>query len=300
MSATMDGQGLKFLWAELTNTCNESCQHCYNDSGPHRGRERLVSVDSWKGAISSAARLGCRSIQFIGGEPMTDPALSDLICHARKEQFSFVEVSTNATLLTPKLLDCFVENQVSVAVSLYSHSAEEHESITGLRGSHAKTVAALETMRRAGLDVRVNVVSVLQDASEIEVTRQFVESLGIKKIGVDRVRGFGRGEQFVELGVRGKESELCGHCWDGRACILPNGDVVPCIMSRDARLGSILQVGLEEIVDSARAEAVRKGIFERVWLPKVENTLEQPCSPHSCSPLNCSPTNCSPNNCSPW
>lgn len=309
--AEMPNKGLSFLWAELTNTCNESCSHCYNDSGPHRHRERIVSVDNWKAAISSAAKLGCQNLQFIGGEPMTDPALPELIRHARQAGLSFIEVSTNATLLSQSLLQCFVENDVKVAVSLYSHDAGTHDDITHLRGSHAKTVAALKAMHAAGISLRVNVVAIVSDEEEIRKTQDFVNELGIQNVSVDRVRGFGRGEQLVQIEARGQETELCGQCWNGKACILPNGDVVPCIMSRDARLGSILQLALEDIVDSERVREVRQGLFERVYLPKVAELTPSTaapadrlgdivaCTPVCCEPVKCDPVQCFPVQCHP-
>jgi MoaA/NifB/PqqE/SkfB family radical SAM enzyme len=98
---------LSFLWLEITARCNLFCSHCYAESGVHGAVHGDMSFADWTCVIDEAAGLGCRSIQFIGGEPTMHPQLDDLVDHANHRGFAFIEVFTNATRLGQKLLGCF-------------------------------------------------------------------------------------------------------------------------------------------------------------------------------------------------
>ena len=73
---------LRFLWLEITGKCNLLCTHCYADSGPEADLYGNMAFEDWTRAISEAAELGCRQIQFIGGEPTMHPRLDDMVDHA--------------------------------------------------------------------------------------------------------------------------------------------------------------------------------------------------------------------------
>ena len=72
-------RGLEFLWLELTGRCNLECLHCYADSGPQRPAYESMQLEDWKGVLREASELGCKSVQFIGGEPALYPNLCELI-----------------------------------------------------------------------------------------------------------------------------------------------------------------------------------------------------------------------------
>jgi uncharacterized radical SAM superfamily Fe-S cluster-containing enzyme len=59
-----------------------------------------MSEQDWENIIDQAAVLGCRALQFIGGEPTMHPALPALIERARVRVFETVEVYTTARCFT--------------------------------------------------------------------------------------------------------------------------------------------------------------------------------------------------------
>lgn len=97
-------QDLSFLWLEITGKCNLECVHCYANSSPRADLFGRMSSVHWVNVIEAAAQLGCRSLQFIGGEPTLQPALDDFIVCARRTGFEQIEVFTNATALTERRL----------------------------------------------------------------------------------------------------------------------------------------------------------------------------------------------------
>ncbi|MYR97521.1 MULTISPECIES: radical SAM protein [unclassified Streptomyces] len=59
---------LRFAWLEVTGLCQETCSHCYADSGP-KGTHGTMAVADWLRVIDQLADMGTVDVQFIGGEP---------------------------------------------------------------------------------------------------------------------------------------------------------------------------------------------------------------------------------------
>ena len=252
--------GLRFLWLELTNKCNLSCAHCYAESGPHPSRKDVLTTDDYHRLLDEAVAIGCRAVQFIGGEPTLHRGLPELIARARMLGYEDVEVYTNGTVLTEKLLSCLVENHVNVAVSVYADDPYIHDAVTGRAGSHGRTIANLKRMLSAGLEIRVGVIAMDINKHRVDHTVAFLRELGIGKVGVDGARGIGRGEG-VSHGDAGLQA-LCGHCWRGSLCVAPDATVSPCIMSKAWSVGSVAQTGLADLILGPQLHEVRELISD--------------------------------------
>jgi MoaA/NifB/PqqE/SkfB family radical SAM enzyme len=287
---------LSFLWLEITAKCNLLCSHCYAESGPQVDLYGTMTRADWTQVIDEAARLRCRDLQFIGGEPTMHPDLHDLIDHANHQGFELIEVYTNATRLGKELLGCFQRNGVHVATSFYSDDPVVHEGVTQRQGSWQRTVRGIEDVLAAGLPIRVGVIETERNAGHGPRAIEFLKMLGVHNIGIDRQRGVGRG-QLVRVGAEEERyDELCGECWKGKLCVTSSGDVFPCVFSRATRLGDV-RAGLPGILRTAKLAHFRRKIRAlqeqgRAGIPK---SFEQPCDP--CSPGGCNP--CSPGGCSP-
>ncbi len=139
---TPSGVRLELIWLELTGRCNLECVHCYADAGPGRPLDEGMQLRDWQRALSDAALLGCRRVQFIGGEPTLHPGLPTLIEQAHQLGFEQICVFTNGMHLSETHKELFRRYQVQLAVSVYGSRAEVHDSITQHRGSFAKTAFA--------------------------------------------------------------------------------------------------------------------------------------------------------------
>jgi organic radical activating enzyme len=303
--------GLRFLWLELTNKCNLSCVHCYAESGPHPSRQDVLTTADYVRLLDEGAGVGCRAVQFIGGEPTLHRGLPDLIRYARAVGYEDIEVYTNATILTDSLLSCFVDHQVNIAASVYADDPSVHDAVTTRDGSHARTLANLKRMLAAGLQIRVGVVAMDANKHRIDETISFLRGLGIQRVRVDHARGVGRGEKITDhsLGLQA----LCGYCWNGSLCVAPDGGVSPCIMSKAWTVGSVTNTGLADLALSAQLRDIRELIRTEVWDPRQKEACdpgkspspETPCPPeeeeigsppHGCDPNGpvCSPYPCDP------
>jgi radical SAM protein with 4Fe4S-binding SPASM domain len=251
---------LDFLWLELTRKCNLRCVHCYADSGPDLPLNQGMMYEDWLQVLRQAFALGCREVQFIGGEPTLCPDLPQLISDARKIGFVFVEVYTNGTILSRKLRERLVEDQADLAFSVYGSRAEVHDGVTGGSGSFARTLDNIRWALEVGLPVRASIIGVPSNAGDIRTTRSLLRRLGVKSIDVDQNRGVGRGSGLVAAKSFDPLDELCGDCWRGKLAIDPGGNVFPCVFSRFCRVGHVSQ-SLASILQSEQLYSFRKEVW---------------------------------------
>ena len=174
---------LDFVWLELTNRCNLQCVHCYAESGPTTGKTDVLTENDYLNLIEQVYELGCRRIQFIGGEPTLNRSLPALIEAAFIGQFEFIEVFTNLTRLPEELFRVFCEFNVAIATSFYSYRPETHDAITTQQGSFERTTRNMQRILNAGLPLRAAIVEMELNKQDIIKTRHFLEEMGVTNIG---------------------------------------------------------------------------------------------------------------------
>ncbi|MCD0449096.1 radical SAM protein [Actinocorallia sp. API 0066] len=263
---------MRLLQLEITGRCQLACAHCYADSGPDRGHGIMTTID-WMGVIDQAAALGIPAIQFIGGEPTLSPSFEVLLAYALTCGRQ-VEVYSNLVHIPRTTWGYLARPGVSIATSFYSDDPDQHAAITGRR-TLGRTVATLERALALNIPVRAGIVRVLPDQRVTEA-KALLTRLGVREIGVDRMRMIGR-PTGGRLG--GQISELCGNCGHGVAGILPDGAVAGCPMSRAQAFGDVRAEGLA-------------GLLDRL-VPPREGVHAGPCDPVTCLPNgdgNCEPS----------
>lgn len=108
---------------QITNACNARCKHCnlYLIKPDTLSREVVLQT------LSDLHDLGCRDVDFTGGEPTTHPNLIEFMETANKYGFN-VKTNTNGFLLTEELAEKMIKAGLKeLAISIDSHSAEEHD-----------------------------------------------------------------------------------------------------------------------------------------------------------------------------
>lgn len=303
---------LQFIWFEIiSDDCNESCIHCYAECIPPSYRKAMripfsdsvsedqnikdgkevkkISFEKWKELITNSYSLGCRRCQFIGGEPIlyrgeNGETVFDLAEHAKNVGFEFIEIFTNATLLTPEKIRKIKTLGLNVAVSLYSNDESTHDLITKTPGSFRKTIEALKFLQEANIPVRVETVLMRPNEETIAETQKFVEEMGFFHKQPDVLRPKGRGdnpsimptkESIVKYSLMLSPNfsiikdtlsrNISGHpCLLGKITITDNGDVLPCIFSRSFVVGNIQETTLKEVVSGQKLETIWKNTKDNV------------------------------------
>lgn len=246
-----------FLELEITSRCQLTCSsHCYAEAGPAKGHGTLTA-DDWKKVIDEAARIGVRKIQFIGGEPTLHPDFTELVEHALARGVG-VQVYSNLYRVRLEHWKLFERPGVSLATSYYADTDDGHDAVTGRKGSHAATRANIIEALRRGIHVQVGIVDVLE-GQRVDEARAELEALGVTDINMDRVRGVGNAAKLLP-----STSELCGNCANGRAAIMPDGTVTPCLLGRFLPTGSVKGGSLKAVFESDRWGQVKQIIPPRI------------------------------------
>jgi radical SAM protein with 4Fe4S-binding SPASM domain len=305
----LQNPSLQFVWFEvISDDCNESCIHCYAEcmpptyrkamglsteeggvGNPKQESDKKISFEKWKQLIDESYSLGCRRCQFIGGEPMlyrgeNGETIFDLAEHSKTVGFEFIEIFTNATLLTPEKVQKIKTLGLNVAVSLYSNNESVHESITKTPGSFRKTTEALKLLQEVGVPVRVETVLMRPNEETIVETQKFVEEMGFSHKQPDVLRPKGRGdnpsimptkESIVKYSLMLSPGftitrdvlsrNVSGHpCLSGKITITDNGDVLPCIFSRNLAVGNVLETTLRKIVTGQKLQTTWRSTKDNV------------------------------------
>ncbi len=282
--------GLDFLWLELTQQCNLQCVHCYSDSGPQATGAHRLQLQDWKSVLDQAAALSCHNLQFIGGEPCLHPALPELLQYARDRGFENIEVFTNGTLMSDRLVSVFCKFKVDLAFSVYASTPEVHDEITQSTGSFARTITAIRRARESGLKVRVGIIVMDAARQGIDQTVAMLRDMGVESIGTDRVRGVGRG-MTISPTARSGVHELCGNCWRGKLCITSDGSAYPCVFSRFEKVGDVVTDGLAPIISGVALKTFRKTLAVQDQRHPTGKCRPDVCGPEECNPGECYPDN---------
>lgn len=274
---------LSFLWLEITEKCNLECLHCYANSSPHKEMLGHMCTDDWIAVIKQSAQLGCKQIQFIGGEPTIHPDLPRLISLASLESYTFIEVFTNTTFISESLLKIFVENNVQVATSFYSDEPQVHDKITKRPNSFNRTVNGIKRIIEVGLPIRVGIIEMEENRGHSSNAQRYLEKLGVTNISIDFQRRIGRGSRNIK--VQNPLEQLCGECWKGKLCVTSSGKVYPCVFSRFAEIGQVKN-GIGKIINSKKLKMFRSSLRKFRDNKGIDLCRPDYCSPNSsaCGP----------------
>jgi radical SAM protein with 4Fe4S-binding SPASM domain len=252
---------LEFLWVEVTSRCNLHCLHCYADAGPKKDIDLPAGLI--KKVLDEASRMGCKNIQFTGGECTLRADLADLIGHAKRRGFESIEIFTNGTVLSEPFIRFLKRSNVNVALSLYSHDPSVHDKITGVKGSFSRLHDNLQKLLENKVTTRGSLISMKQNEEDMDETISYFERMGIVDRRPDPVRPGGRGKNIENwpqgLMARTAPSfkiekadfnrNVSGNsCWSGEAAVAANGDVLPCVFARNLIAGNVKEQPLADII----------------------------------------------------
>ena len=236
--------GIDFAWIEITTKCNLRCIHCYNESDAQCSEE--MCIEDFKEVVDNLVGLNVSKIQLIGGEPFINkPLLKEMLDYVIGK-FQSIEIFTNGTLITQEWLEYLSENNIKIALSVYSYNSGDHDKVTGQLNSWKKTNQVIESIHKLGITYRVS-NTIMKDVNIGEKNNNLY-ALSRKK---DIVRMSGRAnfsllsDELIRQRLITKETfqsplrkALCqriisGHnCFRNRIYVATNKEVFPCVMER--------------------------------------------------------------------
>lgn len=143
---------------ELTARCNFDCPMCYihlsNEEVEARGKE--LTAQQWISIAEQARDRGLMFALLTGGEPLVRKDFFE-IYGAMKEMGLLVSVNSNGSTLQGENLQRLIEDPPQrINVSLYGGCPETYRTMCG-NDAFDRVVSNIREMKRAGIDVRINV-----------------------------------------------------------------------------------------------------------------------------------------------
>ncbi len=247
-----------FAWLEITPSCTLKCKHCYVASMPGLGHGKMRFKD-WTRVLDQLHELDCITIQFIGGEPTIHPHFCELVEYAAQLGFG-IEVYSNLAGITERMWSLFELHAVHLACSFYSDTPEVHDEITTTTGSFSKTLSNIKKALALGLTLRVGMID-MQEGQRLPEGKVLLQELGVKNIGIDRIRGVGRGGAIAP---EDPVAVLCGACANSKCAVTASGEVYPCVFARSFPVGNVLNQSMGEILhDTALVDT--RAMFAKVF-----------------------------------
>lgn len=195
------GFPLQSLVLNLTNQCNLSCQYCYefgeDKVATPEGKPKFMDIETAKASVEfllgQATGRSSVQITFFGGETLMNfPLLKQVVAYASERvaaQGKRIDYSltTNATLLTPTIIEFLAENRIGVTVSM-DGPPDLHDKLRVFangKGSYdiiaPKVRSLIQNHRTRAITARVTLTSGVTDV--VRIFRHLKDDLGFHEVG---------------------------------------------------------------------------------------------------------------------
>lgn len=190
-----------FQW-HLTERCNRTCRHCYQEGRPSKElplSDLLRIFDLMEEAVKKWGRMG--TLSLTGGEPyLRRDDLHALLARVdRSSHFSYCDILTNGSLITGDEAQALNQHRSlrRVQVSLEGAIAETNDAIRG-PGSFESTIAAIRSLRTAGVEVAVMTTLTRANQDEIPALVQILGEEGVSALALERLIPEGAGTGLAD------------------------------------------------------------------------------------------------------
>lgn len=215
---------LQTLVLNLTNQCNLSCQYCYefgeDKVATPEGKPKFMDFETARASVDflleqSAGRRAIH-ITFFGGETLMNfPLLKQVVAYANRQAAAEgrsidFSLTTNATLLTPDIIEFLSGNHIGVTVSM-DGPKEMHDQLRVFangRGSYdiiePRVRALIQGHRTRPITARVTLTSGVTDV--LRIYRHLKHDLGFHEVGFAPVTT--SPDRLYAINERGMDSVL--------------------------------------------------------------------------------------------
>lgn len=259
------------LHLSISSACNERCIHCYF---PDHIKEETMSKALFLKIIEQCKELNVLNITISGGEPLLNPNLAFFLGLCRDNNFS-VNILSNLILLNEGILNEFkLTPLLCVQTSLYSLDENVHDSITGIKGSCARTKMAIEKLYDLNIPLQINCPIMKQNINSYREVLNWAKALNIEASADYMLFGCFDGSrknlqcrldltEIESLLIEGRSenisydknetsdgTSICPVCYSS-LCISPLGQVYPCEGWQSYTLGDINNSSIREIWENS-------------------------------------------------
>lgn len=175
-SLILKNGGLPSLFLELTYNCNQNCIHCYSVKANSE-----IKFNDLKHVIDEAYNLCTPLIKISGGECTLNSDFLKIISYIREKRMSF-EFYTNGQYMydNPAFFDKIISlYPYRISLSLYSMNPDIHDKVTGVKGSHSKTIAIIKKLKELNILVNIKCFLMKNNAKEYLEIQKFAKEIDV-------------------------------------------------------------------------------------------------------------------------
>lgn len=196
VSLRLDSRTPEVCSISLWHACNLSCRHCYSNSGPGQKRLGDATTPGWEDVIEQLVGVGCRVVSFTGGEPLLCPdRLLQLAAYAKSRGIQ-VGLSTNGTLMTPRIAGKLAEIGATVSVDI-DGMEQRHDYFRG-EGVFRRAKGAIKKLVDAGVPTFVLTTMMRSNFEDLDEIFGLADHLGVRQCTLNELKPYGRGLGLYE------------------------------------------------------------------------------------------------------
>ena len=178
------------LIAELTHRCPLSCGYCSNPLELERAGTELETA-TWERVLGEAAAMGVLHAHFTGGEPMARRDLPQIVRAASHAGLYTNLITSGVNLDDAALAGLCAAGIDHIQLSFQDAIAPSADRIGGLRGGHARKLAAAARITAAGLPLTANFVVHRDNLDRLDQMLSLGHALGASRIEIAHVQYHG-------------------------------------------------------------------------------------------------------------
>ena len=170
---------LQKICVEITYRCNERCKHCYVFDEKKSSSEEL-SVNQYYSLFDDLRKMETLYITFTGGDPSMRADFIEILSGAVERGFA-VSIYTNGIGYSEETLNEIINiRPAMMSFSIYSGIPEEHDEITGIKGSFKKTLETLKKVKSAGIMITVKTPVMTPTLKGFPAIQELCEELDVR------------------------------------------------------------------------------------------------------------------------
>ncbi len=183
------------VW-ELTLACDHACHHCGSRAGV--GRDSELDHAAALDVVGQLAALGTREVVLIGGEAYLHPAFLDVI-RALRDRGIAVQLTTGGRGVTPELARQMADAGLDAASVSIDGLEAAHDRLRNASGSYRSAMAALRSLRDAGVRIGSNINLNRLNRGDLEPLYARLRAVGISAWQIQLTAPLGRAADRTDL-----------------------------------------------------------------------------------------------------
>jgi MoaA/NifB/PqqE/SkfB family radical SAM enzyme len=181
---------------KMRSPCEMHCHFCDRGNGgpTEDGRKAFAQLRvDYPELVREARKQGLDWLTIGGDEPLTHPQVPEIVSTAQSEGFERIVIYTSGlALASPGVADDLAERGVTFfELPIYGVTADVHDAITGLPGSHGRLWEALEILQDRKIPFGLHCVVLRSNLHEVPALHRLISDLFRIELRVDQA--FSRG-----------------------------------------------------------------------------------------------------------